>query len=147
MKIFVRCQGDPCGRGALTDFVRRALRGPWYTGFRQRGEVVDCRVVRVMDLSGRRVEYHGLVEVRPARIGWYLVQRLDGRQLLGAPAQVRKWFDRDGRCADRRRLAGLSAYPRHLDRRSGHERRRMVRLQLLDDLPNLLTRQPRRARR
>lgn len=147
MKIFVRCQGDAFDRGALTDFVRRALRGPWYTGFRLRGQVVDCHIVRVTDLSGRRSEYHGLVEVRPARIGWYLVQCLDGKPLMGKVVRVRKWFDRNGRCPDRRRLAGLSAYPRHLDRRSGGERRRMVRVQLLQDLPELLTRQPLRARR
>lgn len=147
MKIFVRCQGDACDRAALMEFVRRALRGPWYTGFRRRGEMVDCRIVRVMDLAGRRAEYHGLIEVRPTRVAWCLVQHLDGQPLQGRVVQVRKWFERNSRCTDRRQLAGLSAYPRHLDRRSGRERRRLVRLQLLDDLPRVLTRQPLRARR
>lgn len=147
MKIFIRCHGEAFSRGALTDFVSRALRGPWYTGFKRRGRVVDCQIVRVMDLNGRRTEYHGLVEVRPARIGWYLVQRLDGRPLRGRRVRVRKWFDRSSSGGvDRRKVGGLSAFPEERDRRSGEERRRMVRMQLLRDLPSLLARRPQSAR-
>lgn len=142
MKLFIRCQRNAVDRAALMKFVRRALRGPWYTGFRRRGEVVDCRIVRVMDRPGRHVEYHGLVDVRPARIGWQLVQSLNGQALRGGTVQVRKWFDRSGRGTDRRKLTGLSAMSRDMDRRGGGERRRLVRLQLLDDVPNLLAHQP-----
>lgn len=147
MKLFIRCHGEAFDRDTLTDFVDRGLRGPWYKGFRARGEVVACRIVRVMDLAGRRVEYHGLVEVRPARIGWYLIQRLQGRPLQGRPVQVRKWFERSAQGMDRRQLGGLAVLPAERERRRVADRRRLVRVQLLDTLPPVITRQPARARR
>lgn len=147
MKIFIHCDGQAIDRGTLTDFVRRGLRGPWYTGFRSQGELVACQILRLMDASGRHVEYHGLVEVRPARVGWELIERLHGRRLQGRAVQLRKWFERAGRGSDRRRLSGLAAFPTARENRQGRERRRLVRVQYLDQLPSLVRLDTARARR
>lgn len=147
MKIFLRCHGQAMSRDTLLRFVRKGLRGPWYAGFRELGEIGSCLIVRVMDLSGRQIEYHGLVEVRPARLGWQVMQRLNGRRLMGQQVQARKWFDRTSQGADRRRLEGLQAYPMDQDRRRDTDRRRMVRVQFLKEVPEVVIRQPARARR
>ena len=145
MKIFIRCNGTVMGSDTLTDFVDRGLRGPWYTGFRHRGELVNCQIVRVIDTSSRQVEYHGLVDVRPTRIGWQLIQRLDGQRLNGVPVRVRKWFDRNGQGVDRRHLGHMDNTPMQRDRRQTSDRRRMVRMEILDELPEAVLRQPARA--
>jgi len=137
MKIFIRCNGGAFSRDELSGFVRRGLRGPWYTGFRQTGDIVQCQIVRAMDRSGRRIEYHGLVEVRPTRIGWQLINRLNGRSLHGQAVEVRKWFERNGGgSSDRRHARDLIPFPVARNRRQPSERRRLVRVQLLRDLPD-----------
>lgn len=136
MKIFIRGNGVAFSREELLGFVERGLRGPWYTAFRQLGDVASCQIMRVMDVSGRRVEYHGLVDIKPTRVGWRVIERLQGARLRGEPVQVRKWFERSGGgSGDRRRSRDILPYPRHSDRRAQLERRRMVRVQLLNDVP------------
>jgi hypothetical protein len=137
MKIFIRGNGGAFSRDDLTAFVRRGLRGPWYTGFRQSGDIVQCQIVRAMDRAGRHIEYHGLVEVRPTRIGWQLMSRLNGQRLHGRAVEVRKWFERNaGGSSDRRQAHDLTPFPAARNRRKPSERRRLVRLQLLHDLPD-----------
>lgn len=137
MKIFIRGNGGAFGRDELIRFAESGLRGPWYTGFRPRGELLNCHILRVMDASGRRSEYHGLIEVKPSRVGWDLIQRLNGKRLHGRAVQVRKWFERN-RSRDRRTEADYGVFPRERERRAQHERRRLVRVQYLNDLPHAL---------
>jgi hypothetical protein len=55
--------------------------------------------------------------------------------MLGDQAmEVRRWFERRP-VRDRRDLGDLSKYPAARERRAGKERRRLVRVQKLDDLP------------
>jgi hypothetical protein len=137
MKIFIRGHGGAFGRQELVDFVESGLRGPWYTGFRSQGEVASCQILRIMDVSGRRCEYHGLIHVKPSKVGWALIQKLNGKRMRGKAVQVRKWFERS-KSHDRRSLGGLHTYPLDRERRGAQERRRMVRVQLLKDLPSAL---------
>ncbi len=147
MKIFIRSAGEAFDRASLERFARAGLRGPWYMAFRARGDLVACRIVRVMDQSGRRVDYHGLLDVKPTSAGWDLIKRLDGKRLDGRPVRVRKWFDRAGSNGDRRRNRTMEALRPPLERRRLGDRRRMVRVQFLDDLPEVLVHQSARGRR
>lgn len=137
MKIFIRGNGGAFSREELVRFAESGLRGPWYTGFRQKGELLNCQIVRVMDQAGRHSEYHGLIEVKPSRVGWELIQRLNGKKLHGRSVQVRKWFDRS-KSQDRRSQAELHTFPSDSERRQRTERRRLVRVQYLSDLPPAL---------
>lgn len=137
MKVFIRGSSRAFTRSELLGFVESGLRGPWYRGFRSRGRVAACHILRIMDVSGRRSEYHGLVEVTPGRAAWALIQKLDGGRLRGDTVQVRRWFERDAR-DDRRGIGGLRGYPQDDERRAAAERRRLVRVQYLDELPAVL---------
>lgn len=146
MKIFIRSAGEAFDRASLERFARAGLRGPWYTAFRPRGDLVKCNILRVMDQSGRRVDYHGLLEIKPTSVGWDLIKRLDGKMLDGRPVKVRKWFERVDTSNDRRRNRPMENVRSQPERRAQGDRRRMVRLQLLEDLPQVLVHQSARDR-
>lgn len=135
MKIFVRSTGGAFTRRQLIRFAYAGLRGPWYTLYRPEGEVRDCRILRITDASGRRVDFHGLLDVRPTAAAWALIQRLDSKMLAGNPVRVRKWFERVNAGAGRRGLPSARPWPGD-DRRRITDRRRTVRVQLLQDLPH-----------
>jgi hypothetical protein len=134
MKIFIRGNGSSFTRKQLLAFVAKGLRGPWYSAFRAQGEVVRCHILRAMDARGRHVEYYGLVEVAPSRIGWQIISRLNGAAMQDQTMEVRRWFDRRP-TRDRRDVGEMSKFPAARNRRVGEERRRLVRVQKLDDLP------------
>lgn len=137
MKIFIRGNGSSFTRKQLLAFVAKGLRGPWYTGFRPQGEVVRCHILRAMDAKGRQVEYHGLVEVSPSRVGWQVISRLNGSKMQDQLMELRRWFDRRP-SRDRRDVADLGRFPEARNRRAGKERRKLVRVQKLDDLPEAM---------
>lgn len=137
MRIFIRGDGRTFTRSDLLGLVEGGLRGPWYVGFRSRGRISACHILRIMDVSGRRSEYHGLVDVTPGKAAWGLIQKLEGRRLRGDTVEVRRWFERDER-DNRRSIGGLLQYPEDAERRAATERRRLVRVQFLDELPAVL---------
>lgn len=134
MKIFIRREDGVFSRSELLRFVKGGLRGPWYTAFRSRGKVAACRALRIMDVSGRRSEYHWLVEVAPAKAAWLLIQKLNGRRIRGKPVQVRRWFDRS-KAGDRRDVGDFYPSSADRERRAGADRRRLVRVQFLYEPP------------
>jgi len=124
MKIFIRDIPPTTERKALSTFINKAMRGPWYKGFAATGNLDECEIIRVKDLEKGTVEYHGIVDVTPSKIAWELISRLNGALFMGRAVQVRKWFNRTG-SSDRR--LPLAAGAQHgYERRKYRDRRRDV---------------------
>lgn len=124
MKIFIRDISPRTERGALYSFVNKAMRGPWYKGFASTGEIDSCEIIRIKDMETGAIEYHGVVEISPGKIGWEVISLLNGTSFMGRTVQVRKWFDRTGD-VDRRVPLATSAQ-RGYERRKRKDRRREI---------------------
>jgi hypothetical protein len=94
----------------------------------------NCRILRITDQAAGTVEYHGLVEVQPARIALQAIQILNGKEIGRTPIEVRRyrhrsaWGEHQHR-SDSFRGGALVARPL-LERRRGN-----VKIELLEATP------------
>lgn len=94
---------------------------PFARGF----TLVKCEILRLEDRRKKTIEYHGLIEIEPERVGRSLIARLNGGVLLGSRVEVRPFIKRSV-YKDRRRLhADLELLP--VERRRRDRRRPWLR--------------------
>jgi hypothetical protein len=127
MKIFVGGLWSHPKRRELEELVSERLRGPWYRLHMPRGEVASCQVLEMTDLKDDSTEYCALIEIQPPRLGWEVLQHLDGLRTHGVKLRAHKWFPRKG-VPDRRDHSGIFTAEVARDRRAGFDRRRRLQV-------------------
>ena len=59
-----------------------------------RGTVASCTILRMSDPKSGVEEYHGLVEVQPAKAAIHAISELNGRELKGRKLEVHRYLPR-----------------------------------------------------
>lgn len=134
MRVFLGGLWPGVRRRDLDRMVREALRGPWYRMHTPRGQMTGCELLELQDRKTGHSEYCAVIEVEPNRLGWEVVQHLDGAHAHGYVLSAHRWFERKG-MADRR--TGIDAFEVNDDkaareRRTGRDRRRALDVRPLD---------------
>jgi hypothetical protein len=132
MRIYVGGLWSRVGRQDLENLVAEALRGPWYRLRAPRGHMTRCELQQMTDIRGGDTEYCAVIEVEPSRLGWEVVQHLEGLQVNGHRLTSHKWFPRNG-LFDRRVGSQEGGAEIKRDRRSEqrNDRRRQLNVQPL----------------
>lgn len=128
MKIFVGGLWSRVKRRELKDLVSRQLRGPWYRLHMPRGRLAACELLEMTDLADDSTEYCAVIDIEPARLGWEVMQQLDGLHTKGAKLRAHKWFPRKG-VVDRRDASGAHQAEVARDRRDRADRRRRLQIE------------------
>lgn len=125
MRVYLGGLWSGIGRKDLDRLVRQTLRGPWYKLHMPRGQLADCELLELVERKTGHTEHCAVIEVEPHRLGWELVQQLDGINYRGRVLRAHRWFPRKG-LADRRGSTFNEEAPEAMarDRRAGRDRRR-----------------------
>jgi len=124
-------------RKDLRAFVCNALREAGIRTMPFVGRCSNCSIMRIADLATGTTEYHGLIEVRPARIAMQAIRILNAKSLLGHPLQVRRYRHRSpwGEHSARQQAAGGSGIL--VARTLVEQRREHLRIDLVEATPSL----------
>lgn len=133
MKIFVGGLWPQVSQKEMRKLVQDALKGPWYRLGAARGQMVGCELMKMTDKRDGQVEHNGVIEVSPTRLGWELLESLNGAIINGRPLRVHKWFPRDG-MRDRRGILSDRTLSSGLERRECPDRRGHLRI----DIPSVV---------
>ncbi|MCP3665065.1 MAG: RNA-binding protein [Gammaproteobacteria bacterium] len=125
MWVFIRYIPEKTSRKELNDFIHKGLRSGWMRlPMNIRGTVKRCEIMRIDDKDGKTTEFHGMVEIEPAKSGMKAIQRLDGNLLHGKPVIVRKYIHRSPHRDHRQTYTNMldrgMVENRHNDRRRTH---------------------------
>lgn len=102
--LFFRDLPPDVSRRDLRMFVSSGLRESGVRGNPLVQVCGNCSILRVFDPATRATEYHGFVEVKPARVAMMAIGILNGRPLRGTPVEVRRYRQRSP--LNERRAAG-----------------------------------------
>jgi hypothetical protein len=131
MKIHLGGLWSGVKRRELDELVAKPLRGPWYRLHMPRGQLASCELLELTDLQAADArEYCAVLDIQPARLGWEVMQYLDGLRVHGVTLKAHKWFPRHG-VEDRRDGLGLAQAELARDRRAGQDRRRKLQIEPL----------------
>ncbi len=92
--LFLRNLPPNTSRKDLKTFVHDELREAKVSGLPLFSLCTNCTILCITDRATGTVAYHGLVEVKPARIGLRAIQVLNGRELHGTPIEVHRYRHR-----------------------------------------------------
>ncbi|CAK0747300.1 hypothetical protein CCP4SC76_1800010 [Gammaproteobacteria bacterium] len=97
MKILVKNIPADTTERSLIEFVLTPFSKKNLFSFRTRpdsAEVMSCEILRVTDVDSNKVEYHGVLCVRPDDAAIQLIRKLNGQLLWNQRVQVRRFHDR-----------------------------------------------------
>ncbi len=78
----------------LEKFVGKGLQPSWMLFPLQSHSILKrCEILQIFNPETKTTEYHGLVQIDPGK-ATALIKRLNGRNLLGTPIEVRKYIRR-----------------------------------------------------
>jgi len=119
MLIFVRLLPEAVTQGELRRFVERAIHSPWRSLFFSRSKIRMAEIRKLVNRATGSVEYHGLVDIEPARGAVTAIRRLNLTPLKGKTVEVRKYYKRSALRDRRERSAPeeVSENRRKRDRR------------------------------
>ncbi len=92
--LFLRNLPPNTSRKDLRAFVRIALREAGVRTLPLINACANVSIMRITDLAAGTIEYHGLLEVRPAHIAMLAIQLLNGRARHGTPIEVHRYRQR-----------------------------------------------------
>ena len=134
--LFLRNLPPNVARRDLKSFVVAELRRAGIRGNPLLHLCANCSILRIVDPDRNTTEYHGLVEVQPARVAMQAIEVLNGKCLGGCPIEVRRyrqrspWGERRQR-AEARGDATMAAEPLR------ERRRPNIKIELVDATPPL----------
>jgi hypothetical protein len=79
---------------AIKTFVQTELHKAGVRSLPFFSPCTNCSILCITDLDARTIEYHGLVEVRPAALAIQAIAILNGKELHGTPIEVRRYRHR-----------------------------------------------------
>jgi hypothetical protein len=119
MLIFIRLLPESVTQGELRRFVEKAIHSPWSGLFFARCKIRMAEIRKLVNRATGSVEYHGVVDVEPAKGAAKAIRKLNLTPLKGKAVEVRKYYKRSP-LRDRREggsLEAASANRRQRDRR------------------------------
>jgi hypothetical protein len=135
--LFLRNLPFNFSRRDLKSFVLSELKKAGIRGTSFRAPCSNWTVLRITDRSKGTQEYHGLVEIRPARIAMQAIAVLNGKAIAGTSIEVHRYRHRSpwGEYLNRHQDDGTS-----IDdlKRSIEGRRLNIKIDLVDETPRLL---------
>jgi hypothetical protein len=130
MKIFLRQIPANASKADLWSAVQRAIAPRWYFPLRRTGAIHGCHVLKIVDRTNNRLEFHGIVDVEPEHAALSAILKLNGRKLLGKVVEAREWRERSVDRDRRQRMTQPSrlAFP---ERRRRERRRSDLHMEIL----------------
>ena len=122
MQLFIPCIPDSVSEADLRRFMQQALCSPWRRLLKRWGHIGSIRILKITHQESRSVEYHGLVDVEPARQAERLIKKLNNTLLGGEAVEVRQYHRRSGFRERRRQHSGMESLA-ITDRRTRERRR------------------------
>ena len=92
--LFVRDLPSNLSRRDLKTFVTGRLKDAGIRGSLLLNVCSNCSILKITDPASGRQEFHGLVEIQPARIAVQAIEALNGALLGGNPMEVRRYRHR-----------------------------------------------------
>ena len=81
-------------RKELKAFIQNSVQQLGSRPFSLKAAVCNCSIVCISDSESGTREYHGLVEIQPAKAAMEAIQALDGKMLMGQRLEVRRYRQR-----------------------------------------------------
>jgi hypothetical protein len=121
VQIFIRLLPDDVSQSDLRHFVSDALHRSWFVRS-SNGQIVAVEIRKLTNSETYSTEYHGIVDVEPAKAAMQAIQKLNRNNLKGKDVEVRKFFQRSDLRDRRRHLSdeAISEERRKRDRRRSH---------------------------
>ena len=94
MLIFIRLLPESVTQGELRRFVEKAIHSPWRSLFFARSKIRMAEIRKLVNRATGSVEYHGLVDVEPAKGAVTAIRKLHLTPLKGKTVEVRKYYKR-----------------------------------------------------
>ena len=119
MLIFIRLLPEAVTQGELRRFVEKAVHSPWRILFFYRCKIQMAEIRKLVNRATGSVEYHGVVDIEPAKGAAMAIRKLNLTPLKGKTVEVRKYYKRSS-LRDRRESGvpeEASANRRKRDRR------------------------------
>jgi hypothetical protein len=126
--LFVRGLPEDVSGKELKHFIQTAVRELDSRPFSLKATVCNCNIVCVSDREDDSRNYHGLVEVQPAKAAIDAIGALNGRELRGHKIEVRRYQHRSPLRDQRDEPAGYTGESADLYER----RRRNLRIDLVN---------------
>ena len=124
MLVFIRLLPESVTQNDLRKFVNKALRSPWLGLFGSQGKSKSTEIRKITYRQTLSVEYHGIVEIEPAKAAAAVIRKLNRSPLKGRDVEVRKYYQRSP-LRDHRTQQGEAAAFRAENNRRRHDRRRV----------------------
>jgi hypothetical protein len=92
--LFIRRLPEGVTRKELKQFIQTTVREFGERPFSLKAAVCNCSIVCISDSEDGTREFHGLVEVQPAKAAIEAIRVLNGTKLHGVPLEVRRYQHR-----------------------------------------------------
>ena len=125
--LFVRGLPKDVTRKELKTFIQGTVKEVDNRPFSLKATVCNCSILRITDPDGGTDEYHGLVEVQPAKAAIEAIDILNRRKINGHELEVRRYQPRSLLRDHRAGVVGYGAYTDETLER----RRRNLRIDLV----------------
>ena len=81
-------------RKELKSIFQSLIKNHRGSGWNGQGTIRSCEIIRITDSSNDSVEYHGLVELQPAKLALLAARELNGTEIGGKPIGVHRYQHR-----------------------------------------------------
>ena len=85
---------DGVTRKELKSIFRHLIKSSWRARWSGQGLIRSCDIVRITDRDTGKVEYHGLVELQPAKLALRAIRELSGTEIGGKPVRISRYQHR-----------------------------------------------------
>jgi len=124
MLVFIRLLPETVTQNDLRRFISQALKPSWLTLLAPQGRIKSTEIRKTTYGQPLSVEYHGIVDIEPAKAAMAVIHKLNRTALKGRDVEVRKYYHRSPLRDRRIALRGMTDAPagerRHQDRRRSH---------------------------
>ena len=126
MLVFIRLLPESVTPNDLRKFVSKAMRSPWATFFAPQGKIRSTEIRKITYRQGLSVEYHGVIDIEPAKAAAAVIRKLNRAPLKGRDVEVRKYYQRSPLRDRREQQNRAKDFPSENRRRSDRRRIDMI---------------------
>ena len=94
MLVFIRLLPESVTQTELRKFVDRVLRPHWSNLFFPSSRIRSTEIRKFSNSTKHSVEYHGIVDIEPAKAAVRAIRKLNRTLLKGKEVEVRKYYQR-----------------------------------------------------
>ena len=94
MLVFIRLLPESVTQNDLLQFVSKAVRSPWQNLLLPSPRIHSIEIRKLSSSTNHTVEYHGIVDIKPAKAAVKAIRKLNRTPLKGKEVEVRKFYQR-----------------------------------------------------